>query len=279
MSTANIKAVPTQGARPGQDLLAGPRGRRAERSRSGSRARFTVAPVTTPIPLAPGNGASLPQPDNPPLLQWSSSQGAISYTVQRRRRRRHDRRQGLHDQDHVPGRARPADHRRLVLAGHRRQGSRPGEPAVDRPPRSTSRRSRPRRIPTRPTTSTRPSRTSSSTGSRCRAPGPTTSRSPSTTRSTTSPTRHQRGATRYSPAITLDNDQFWWRVRAVDLAGQPTPWTTSLFGFQRQWLDQPQPSTRIGNGRTEPSLSLLPVDARPARRPATSCANDREPLS
>ena len=40
------------------------------------------------------------------------------------------------------------------------------------------------------------------------------------------------------------NDQFWWRVRAVDLAGQPTPWTDLALGFQRQWLDQPQPSTR-----------------------------------
>ncbi len=29
-------------------------------------------------------------------------------------------------------------------------------------------------------------------------------------------------STRYSPPVTLNNDQFWWRVRAVDLAGQPT---------------------------------------------------------
>ena len=43
---------------------------------------FTVAPVTTPIPLAPADGAALAQPQSPPLLQWSSSQGAISYSVE-----------------------------------------------------------------------------------------------------------------------------------------------------------------------------------------------------
>ncbi len=43
---------------------------------------FTVAPVTTPIPLAPANGAMLAQPQSPPLLQWSSSQGAVSYTIE-----------------------------------------------------------------------------------------------------------------------------------------------------------------------------------------------------
>lgn len=45
--------------------------------------------------------------------------------------------------------------------------------------------------------------------------------------------------TRYSPKVTLNNDEFWWRVRAVDTAGLPTPWTESRFNFKRQWLDQP----------------------------------------
>ena len=43
---------------------------------------FTSLPVTTPIPLAPADGQVLAQPQSPPLLQWSSSQGAVSYTIE-----------------------------------------------------------------------------------------------------------------------------------------------------------------------------------------------------
>ena len=35
-----------------------------------------------PVPTSPGDGASLVQPDNPPLLRWEGAQGATSYTVQ-----------------------------------------------------------------------------------------------------------------------------------------------------------------------------------------------------
>ena len=36
-------------------------------------------------------------------------------------------------------------------------------------------------------------------------------------------------------------------MRAVDLAGQPTAWTASNFGFQRQWLDKPQAVFPLGS--------------------------------
>ena len=47
-------------------------------------------------------------------------------------------------------------------------------------------------------------------------------------------------STRYSPPTTLNNDQFWWRVRAVDPAGQQSAWTPTLNGFQRVWPEAPQ---------------------------------------
>jgi Bacterial Ig-like domain len=46
-------------------------------------------------------------------------------------------------------------------------------------------------------------------------------------------------STRYAPPNGIDNDQYWWRVRAVDASGAPSPWSTSLNQFQRSWLDQP----------------------------------------
>ncbi len=46
--------------------------------------------------------------------------------------------------------------------------------------------------------------------------------------------------TRYSPIVSYDNDQYYWRVRARDLDNQPTPWTESLYNFSRTWPNQPQ---------------------------------------
>lgn len=46
--------------------------------------------------------------------------------------------------------------------------------------------------------------------------------------------------TRYSPPVSYDNDQYYWRVRARDLDNQPTPWTASLYDFNRTWPQTPQ---------------------------------------
>lgn len=45
--------------------------------------------------------------------------------------------------------------------------------------------------------------------------------------------------TRYSPAITYDNKSYFWRVRAIDMSGQATPWTAARFSFTRNWPDRP----------------------------------------
>jgi Bacterial Ig-like domain len=46
--------------------------------------------------------------------------------------------------------------------------------------------------------------------------------------------------TTYAPAVTYDNDQYYWRVRAIDAGQNRMPWTTAApFTFQRNWPDQP----------------------------------------
>lgn len=47
--------------------------------------------------------------------------------------------------------------------------------------------------------------------------------------------------TKYSPPITYPNNQYYWRVRAVDAAGAKSAWTTSLSQFRRQWTERPTP--------------------------------------
>ena len=45
--------------------------------------------------------------------------------------------------------------------------------------------------------------------------------------------------TRYSPAVTYDNASYFWRVRAIDMSGQATPWTAARSSFTRNWPDRP----------------------------------------
>lgn len=48
-------------------------------------------------------------------------------------------------------------------------------------------------------------------------------------------------STRYSPARTLDNDQYYWRVSPVDAAGNTLDWAdVDVWQFRRHWPDQPQ---------------------------------------
>ena len=47
-------------------------------------------------------------------------------------------------------------------------------------------------------------------------------------------------STRYSPTITYDNDQFFWRVRAIDAGNNKMAWPTEPFSFWRSWPQKPQ---------------------------------------
>ncbi len=52
--------------------------------------------------------------------------------------------------------------------------------------------------------------------------------------------------TSYSPATTYDNAQYYWQVRAVDMAGKPTEWRTVQHSFERHWPDRPSAVYPIG---------------------------------
>ncbi len=71
-------------------------------------------------------------------------------------------------------------------------------------------------------------------------------------------------STWYAKPATLDNDQYWWRVRAIDVNGKASPWASSLNQFQRSWNDVPElvypnDSTLVGRP------VLLRVGPDPAR--------------
>ena len=80
----------------------------------------------------PRTARSSPQPQSPPLLQWSSSQGAVSYTIEVDGDSDLLGAKVYTDPHDVVRRHRPADDRRLVLAGDGQQGRRPDQPPVGR---------------------------------------------------------------------------------------------------------------------------------------------------
>ena len=45
--------------------------------------------------------------------------------------------------------------------------------------------------------------------------------------------------TRYSPATTYDNGNYFWKVRAYNASDQPTPWPATPSEFQRRWPQLP----------------------------------------
>ena len=47
-------------------------------------------------------------------------------------------------------------------------------------------------------------------------------------------------ASRYSPPVTLNNDQYYWRVAPVDVEGNTLDWAdVDVWEFRRHWPDQP----------------------------------------
>ena len=236
--TTNTKAVPTKALIPGKNYW------RVRATVSGDESKwvtgsFTVAPVTTPIPLAPADGAVLQQPQSPPLLQWSSSQGAISYSVAVDA-----------DADMIGAKVYTTKTTSLVVPDPLTVGDWYWQVTAVKGTGLVSLPSSTSRFDISPIATPTITYPANDVNQAIEdvvldwtpVPGARTydvQVALDASFNNIALTAEGVDGTRYSPPTTLNSDQFWWRVRAVDLAGQPTPWATSLFGFQRQWPDKP----------------------------------------
>lgn len=54
--------------------------------------------------------------------------------------------------------------------------------------------------------------------------------------------------TSYSPPQGYNNDQYYWRVRAIDLGGTASEWAASPYNFKRHWPDRPWPVFPVQDG-------------------------------
>jgi hypothetical protein len=209
---------------------------------------FNVTPISVPVPTSPAEGANLAQPDSAPLLQWLGSPGAASYTVE-----------VDGDADFVGSKSYSTKSTSLVVPDPLGEGdwfwrvtavksaglvSLPSavasfnilplaKPALVSPADSVDTKVSDVVLDWEPVPGARTYDVQISDGPTF-DPG-----------STTTATGVQ--GTRFSPKITLNNDQFWWRVRAIDLNGQATTWAQTNFGFNRVFEHQPQAVYPLGS--------------------------------
>lgn len=240
LSTVNFRATPTTALRSGTQFWRVRALKGTDRSAWREGDAFNVSPISVPVPTAPAAGASLAQPDSPPLLQWLGSPGATSYTVEVDA-----------DSDFVGSKSYTTKTTSIVVPDPLGEGdwfwrvtavksaglvSLPSnvlsfnilplaKPSLVSPTDSVDTKVGDVVLDWNPVAGARTYDVQISDGPTF-DPG-----------STTTATGVQ--GTRYSPKTTLNNDQFWWRVRAIDLNGQATTWAQTNFGFNRVYEHQP----------------------------------------
>ncbi len=237
-NTRNTRFVPTKNLSRGTQYWR-VRGTKSGVSSSWSTGSFTVSPVSVPVGTYPTDGAVLPQPDSPPLLRWQTSRGATSYTVE-----------VDGDADFIGAKSWTTKTTSLAVPDALPAGdyfwrvTASLEGGFNSTPSSTMSfilGALPSPRLTYPIDDINQA-VEDVVFDWEPVPGAVTYDLQVATDSTFNNFAFKGEnlyGSRYSPPVTLFNDQFWWRVRAVDLAGQPTAWSTARFSFKRQWLDTP----------------------------------------
>ncbi|WP_460853301.1 phage tail protein [Nocardioides montaniterrae] len=212
---------------------------------------FTIAPVAAPTGLSPA-GATLTQPDQPVRLQWSPVAGATSYTVEV---------EVGNDPSFVGAKSYTSQVNALVVpdalqatdySWHVKVALAPGiESAYSSPATFTvgsiAVPSGLRVVAADGTSTADPTDVQDvvlgwTPVAGARSYDLQVSKDDSFTPSSLVEDRTRLYAARYSPATTYDNSQYFWRVRANDLSGNPTAWSDAAAGaatFRRQWTERP----------------------------------------
>ena len=280
-STVNYRAVPTTALRPGQNYWR-VRATQGSTNSSWTGATLAVSPVGVPVPVYPGDNAELFQPQSPPLLRWQGAQGAISYTVE-----------VDGDADFIGAKVYTTKNTSLVVTDplvaddyYWRVTAAKAAGIVSVPSVASRFVIKPLAAPNLtypPNDVNLP--VEDVVMDWAPVPGAKSYDLQVATDSgfnTITESRSNIQSTRYSPITTYDNNQYWWRVRAVDLAGQSTAWTESLLGYKREWPDKPAAVYPLGSTATPPALvdrhPVLPVDPGAARDHLRAAAGERRQL-
>lgn len=254
--TENSNAVPTKHLRPGSAYwrVRAIVGRDSSSWVTGS---FSVNAADVPAPISPADGATLPQPQSPPLLRWTTSRGATGYVVE-----------VDGDADFVGAKQYKTKSTSLVVPDALGEGdwfwrviADKGDGIVSSPSQASTFVIKGLKSPqlTFPNSSFDQPIEDVVLDWEPVEGAQTYDLQVALDDDFNNIALNVEGVhgTRYSPPTTLNNDEFWWRVRAVDTAGLPTTWQESRFNFKRVFPDTPVAQHPIG---TEGNPGVQGVD-------------------
>lgn len=246
-STASTHAVPNLSLRTGTNHW-------RVRAVSGSEmsdwaiASFSPSPVDTPVPISPADAEELEQPADPPLLTWSPVQGATEYIVEVDT-----------DDDFVEASTYATKTTSLVVPDPLGAGTWYWRVKASRGSGLVSDPSPARSIVIVPIDV--PVLVDPANDSNTEVEDVVLDWMPvagaksyevevalNDTFTSGLKTWKNVLGTSFSPPQGLNNDQYYWRVRAIDLGGTATPWAESAFNFMRHWPDRPWPVFPLQNG-------------------------------
>ncbi|PVG82734.1 hypothetical protein DDE18_10235 [Nocardioides gansuensis] len=244
VQTVNNTYIPTMNLKSGTNFWRVRALNSASESSSWSDHSFGNPALKVPVPASPAEGAVLVQPANPPLLSWTGVPSATSYSVE-----------VDGDNDFVGAFSYTTQTTSLVVPDPLQDGDWYWRVTASKGPGFASMPSNASRFVISPLAA--PTITSPPDNPDIElqdvvldwAPVPGAKSYDVQVATNTDFTvggsliEEKLGilGTRYSPPITYNNNQYFWRVRAVDLTGHATPWTESHFSFNRTYPYVPEP--------------------------------------
>ncbi|WP_162602255.1 Ig-like domain-containing protein [Nocardioides daejeonensis] len=237
LTTVNTSAVPTKLLRAGEQNVRVRAFDKAGTAGPWSETSFFIADFAPPSPVSPASGETLEQPDNPPLLSWTPVAGATSYVVEV------DREDDFVGVDSFKTETTTLLYPKALTATQTPYFWRVKAIKASGIESAFSEAASFKVTPL-------PTPTPVDTGADVQdvvmdwepVPGAKWYQvrvALDQDFNTIIDTQTKVLGTRYSPAVTYDNNQYFWQVRPVDLNGQAPEWPLEAQTFRRSWPDAP----------------------------------------
>ncbi len=239
VNTVNTKAVPLSNLPEGDISWRVRAINKAGTKGAWGTAKFTISNIAPPTPIAPANGGGLAQPSDPPLLTWGAVPGATGYEVEIDR-----------DGNWIGQQSATTAGTSYLVKDAQEIGSWSWRVRAQRGNGLVTKWSDPWAYVIQPLADVQAD-PSMNTGTPITDVAldwqPVAGAVRYQLQVALDPDFNQASikedrevvSTRYSPAITFLNDDFYWRVRAIDAGSNKMAWPLTPFQFTRDWPNKP----------------------------------------